>query len=199
MCRGSIRSSTASRARVHVQISAASLHSVNRCWSVSKLSQWQQRFVSVIRIAARRSFVGMMSCNTVNQVDFICSVIHAVCKLCHSRVQLVVGRICMTLISLAPFSATAIVCSVQYSRLFLEVLNRPCRSHDVACMRACLVSSWHVAGSPAVRSSSTLGARMLWLSPLLWFAATCGWVGELYTLPRCLLDPILLAFSVSGA
>ena len=61
VCSGSIRRIVASPARVHIQIASPSLHSVQRCLSVSDFPQWLQRLVSVSRTVARRSFVGIRS------------------------------------------------------------------------------------------------------------------------------------------
>ena len=75
---------------------------------MSVLSHWQNRSVAVSLMVAKRLFFRMSSCIAVNQVDFICSLIYVLCKLCQMCVHLVVGRLCKTLITRNPISANAI-------------------------------------------------------------------------------------------
>jgi hypothetical protein len=69
-------------------------------------------------ILARRSFVGIMSWMTMNHIDFMSSDIQTVCRLCHTFDQLVDGCSDMTHTSRAPLSASVMVCSMIYRRLW---------------------------------------------------------------------------------
>jgi hypothetical protein len=54
---------------------------------------------------------------TMNHIDFISSAIQAVCKLCHTFGQLVVGCSVVTLTSLSLLAAVVMVWRVMYRRL----------------------------------------------------------------------------------
>ena len=97
------------------------------------------------------------------------------------RVQLMVGRHCVTRSSRAPLSVTIIACRVLYRRLLnvladsslQEGLQRPYLLRNVSSMLAYVGSYSHAVGLPVDRSVPTLAARLLLPIPPVCLAATC--------------------------
>jgi hypothetical protein len=95
---------------------APSPQSVIGCWRVSDFTHWLQISVSERWIAARRSLVGTKSWITVYHRDCRRSVTQAVCSVVNTRVQGIVGCICVTRSSWSPRSAFASVNKPLYRR-----------------------------------------------------------------------------------
>jgi hypothetical protein len=111
---GSVCRMFAELPRVQNQMSAPSLQSVSRRNSISARPQSVHWFMSLRRILASRSCVGTTSWMTVNQTDFMTSVVQTVCRLFHTFGHGMSG--CSAIIRTPDvcFAASIIMCKVVY-------------------------------------------------------------------------------------
>jgi hypothetical protein len=126
MCLGSIRRIFP---LVQFQTPPSSWHSVIRCGSESSLAHLAQRSVFVMRLAARRSIVGIISCTTIYQVAFILSDSTGYWMLYHTFSHRISGYLVIIRVTGLPLSLSAIILRTLISRF--RSPDRPARSQSV--------------------------------------------------------------------
>ena len=201
MWRGSMRSTAAILARVQFRIMGPSPHSVILCANESSFRQWVQRSVSAKRMAAHRSFVGMISWITLYHVDFKQSEIGAWCRLHHTRPHGMDGCFWMTRRSgvlLSTVAITRCLLNIFSDSMFPGGLFTPYLWHNVWDRRSSLRSNFSAEGSPGCRSVAISASMPLLLILLIHGASTCGLKEAFCISLRCPAVPSHLVLWVVG-
>ena len=164
-----------------------------RCDSESVFPQWVQRSVSVNRMAARRSLVGIISCITAWHVDFIVSETQALCKLAHTRACGMSGccgwyAYPWSRYRQRPFpvvGCTAVAWTFSVIQCCQVGLCTPYLLHNAGYRIYCLGFCCRAEGSPVCRSDYTVASTPPLLTLLAHFASICGWGGASCISLRC--------------